>query len=444
MIPDATNPLLCGNIHMRKLEIIAMEFICCCVLCAVACCYGGTQRELPDSNSIKQGHEMVPGQLQDEEQYNPAEWFDKVWQTINDEFWDPNFNGVNWEDAGKRYRAKARAAKDHESFAVIVNQMLAELETSHTYYYTKWDTDYYIIRVVFGKRDSHRNGIGVVTKKIEGRYYAIAVLNASSAENAGIVLGDWLVEVDGQPFHPIRSFENKAGQKLEIIIQRGPAKDTRQQLQVVPKDRKEEDWLGNDSHTSIRTIEYKDRRFAYVRLWWLRGPKMLDALEYGIHRANEAEGIIIDIRDGVGGDIGYEFITPFLQYGLGETTIVSVGRRQTFESSAGCSKPVVILINDGSRSGKETLAYLFKKTGRGVLVGERTAGFVVGGRKENISSESFLYYGAFKMDVDGKNLEGIGVEPDINVPFDIRFSSGRDIQLERAMDTIVELIEAPR
>ncbi|MHC4559350.1 MAG: hypothetical protein ACYS80_18820, partial [Planctomycetota bacterium] len=70
-------------------------------------------------------------------EFNPANFFDKVWGIINDEFWDPNFNGVDWEDARKRYRPKALAAKDHESFAEIVNQMLAELKTSHTRYYTK-------------------------------------------------------------------------------------------------------------------------------------------------------------------------------------------------------------------------------------------------------------------------------------------------------------------
>ncbi|HUW19312.1 MAG TPA: S41 family peptidase [Sedimentisphaerales bacterium] len=379
---------------------------------------------------------------QNEKQYDPNRCFDRVWEIIRDEFWDPNFNGVDWEDARTRYKPKALAAKDHELFAGIVNQMLAELRTSHTYYYTKWDPDYYVIQVVFGKHDSHRNGIGVVTQNIDGRHYVIAVLNSSPAERAGIVLGDWLIEVDGQPFHPIRSFENKAGQELEIIIQRGPAESTRQRLKVIPVDRKEEDWLGNDSHASLKTIEYKGHRFAYIRLWWLRGLKMRDALEYGIHRANETEGIIIDIRDGVGGDFGYEFIAPFLRYGLGEITVESIGRQQTFKSAAGCNKPVVVLINNGSRSGKETLAYLFKKTSRGVLVGECTAGYVAGGRKRDISSDSFLYYGAFKMTIDGKNLEGVGVQPDIKVPFDVRFAAGRDIQLDRAKDEMVKLIEA--
>ena len=44
--------------------------------------------------------------------------------------------------------------------------------------------------------------------------------------------------------------------------------------------------------------------------------------------------------------------------------------------------------------------------------------------------------------VDGKHLEGTGVEPDIEVPFDIRFAAGRDVQLERAKDEMVRLIES--
>ena len=100
--------------------------------------------------------------------------------------------------------------------------------------------------------------------------------------------------------------------------------------------------------------------------------------------------------------------------------------------------------NPSPKTRKETLAYFFKKTGRGVLVGETTAGFVAGGRKKDISSDSFLFYAADMKVIDGKRLEGVGVEPDIDVPFDIRFAAGRDIQLERAKDEMVKLIEASR
>jgi carboxyl-terminal processing protease len=402
-------------------------------------CAGGTERIKVISST--ETRVILGEDKREPDEFNPAECFDKIWGIINDEFWDPNFNGVDWEEARRRYRPEAVAAQDHESFAEIVNRMLAELKTSHTRYYTKWDPGYYIIQVVFGKPDVHRSGIGVVTKKIEGRYYVIAVIHSSPAEKAGILFGDWLIEADGLPFHPISSFFNKTGREIELIVQRGPLESTRKILKITPLDMKEEDRLRDDSYASLKTIEYRGHSFAYVRLWWLRGIEMRNALEFGIHRANETEGIIIDIRDGYGGDMGYEFIAPFLQYGLGELTVESTGRKQTFKSVAGCSKPVVVLINSGSRSGKEVLAYLFKKTGRGLLVGERTAGYVIGGMKKEISSDSFLYYGAFDMFIDGKRLEGVGVEPDIEVSFDIRFAAGKDIQLQRAKDEIVKLIE---
>ncbi len=44
--------------------------------------------------------------------------------------------------------------------------------------------------------------------------------------------------------------------------------------------------------------------------------------------------------------------------------------------------------------------------------------------------------------VGGKYLEGVGVEPDIVVPFDMRFAAGRDVQFERAKDEMVKVIEA--
>ena len=43
--------------------------------------------------------------------------------------------------------------------------------------------------------------------------------------------------------------------------------------------------------------------------------------------------------------------------------------------------------------------------------------------------------------LEGDLVEGVGVEPDIEVPFDIRFAAGKDIQLERAKDEMVKLID---
>ncbi|MHC4168937.1 MAG: S41 family peptidase, partial [Planctomycetota bacterium] len=275
-----------------------------------------------------------------EGKFHRPECFDRVWNIINDEFWDPNFNGVDWEDARERYRSKALAAEDHESFAAVVNQMLGELKTSHTRYFTKWEPEYYTLQAVFtsatladvsagetsvlvkylsklrsSQGEPHRSGIGVVTKDMGGRHYVTAVLSSSPAEKAGILLGDWLVEVNGQPFHPIRSFENKVGQEAELTIQRSPQASSRSMLRIIPVDSVERELFESDSHARPRFIEHGGHRFGYVRLWWLNGLAMRQVLEYGLNAGNMSEGIIIDIRDGFGGTPGYEYIAPFLKYG---------------------------------------------------------------------------------------------------------------------------------
>ena len=104
---------------------------------------------------------------------------------------------------------------------------------------------------------------------------------------------------------------------------------------------------------------------------------------------------------------------------------------------------MIVLINGDSRSGKELLAWYFKKTRRATLLGERTAGSVSGGRLIRICDESVLYCCVSMITIDGKRLEGAGIEPDIEVPFDIRFAAGQDPQLDRAKEELVRLSEVP-
>jgi carboxyl-terminal processing protease len=448
---------------MKYFRLIVIVFVCYCLYFTNI--YADLQKT-PERNNTKHHEGIVTEQIRIKQQFNPAECFDKICAIINDEFWDPNFNGVDWEVTRMRYRPKALAANDHESFSTIVNQMLAELKTSHTYYYTKWDPLYYTLQaalisgdlrennttdtLVLEKRlpglytsqaNPHRVGIGVVTKKLNGRHFVTAILASSPAERAGIVLGDWIVEVNGRPFHPIRSFENTHGQELEVTIQRSFSVSSRQKLKVTPVDKKERELFENDTLThSKKPMNHKGHRFSYIRLWWLMGWKMRGAFEVCL-MDYDTEGIIIDIRDGFGGSPATEYIHPFLKGGLEAITLKSISRQRADQYTMAYNIPVIVLINGGSRSGKELLAYYFKKTKRGLLIGERTAGYVCGGSYKRISEESMLLYAASMIVVDGKRLEGVGVAPDIEVPFDIRFAGGKDIQLERTKDEMARLID---
>ena len=105
-------------------------------------------------------------------------------------------------------------------------------------------------------------------------------------------------------------------------------------------------------------------------------------------------------------------------------------------------KPVVLLVDGGTRSGKEILAHGFRTYGIGPVVGGRTAGAVTAGRLFRLSNDDLLYVAVADARVDGERLEGRGVEPDIEVPFDVEFAADRDPRLERALDEAVRLVRS--
>ena len=60
--------------------------------------------------------------------------FGEVWQTVKDHFFDPGLNGVDWNDAKRRYGPLVAKAGSLEETARLINAMLAELKTSHTHF----------------------------------------------------------------------------------------------------------------------------------------------------------------------------------------------------------------------------------------------------------------------------------------------------------------------
>jgi carboxyl-terminal processing protease len=99
----------------------------------------------------------------------------------------------------------------------------------------------------------------------------------------------------------------------------------------------------------------------------------------------------------------------------------------------------VMLVNEGSRSGKEILAYGFRKYGIGPVVGTKTTGAVVAGTLFSMQDGSILYVAVQDIYLDGtQRLEGIGVTPDIEVPFSVAYAQGADPQKERAIEVALE------
>jgi carboxyl-terminal processing protease len=95
-------------------------------------------------------------------------------------------------------------------------------------------------------------------------------------------------------------------------------------------------------------------------------------------------------------------------------------------------KPVVMLVNGGTRSGREVLAYGFKKYRIGEVIGTRTKGAVLAATAFLIGS-GLLLLAVEDVRVDGERLEGVGVAPTIEVRPGQASVGGHDPQLDRAV-----------
>jgi carboxyl-terminal processing protease len=368
--------------------------------------------------------------------------FDEVWSRVRDSFYDPKFGGLNWDAIGRKYRP--RAAEPDVNLARIINEMLAELGASHTGYYTPDETSYYDLADIFAgglRRNLPKHfppngevsyvGIGVLTRVIDGRHFVSGVLAGFPAAAAKLLVGDELIKVDSAPFEPIESFADKAGKTVTLTVRRGARVDT-QAIVVVPQRLRPNEMYRAAMENSARVIDVGTLKVGYVHVWSYARFAYQQQLEELITSGalKDADALIWDLRDGWGGaEPSYLDIfnarspTMTLTERSGEKTIVNGKWR----------KPVVLLINDGTRSGKEVLSFGFKKHGLGPVVGTRSAGALLAGRAYLLSNGCLLLLAVADVAVDGERLEGRGVTPTVTVPFDIRYAQGNDPQLARAL-----------
>ncbi len=385
-----------------------------------------------------------------------TETFNQVWTTVNDNFFDLNFNGVNWKQIRKTYTPRVKEVQSQAEFAQLMNEMLSELKTSHTHFFTPDDPKYYQIAGVFLPRNERLkqqlkpmltegkpiySGIGIFTQQQKGKTYISAILDGSPAAKSDLKVGDRILSVENQPFHPIQSFANKADQSIKVQVQRSANADSRRSVAVTPKLLDGTQMFLEAMKASIQVIERAGQKIGYVHIWSYAGEQYQDKLKEVLFHGQlkDADALILDVRDGWGG-AWPQYLNIYSPRNI-KLTGTSRKRPSSTWNSA-WSRPVVLLINEGSRSGKEILAYGFRKHDIGPVVGTKTTGAVVGGTLFAMKDGSILYVAVQDVLLDGtQRLEGVGVAPDIEVPFSVPYAQGADPQKERAIEVALEAVQ---
>jgi carboxyl-terminal processing protease len=393
---------------------------------------------------------IIPPSFSQSTSYTPV--LDEVWQTVNKHFFDPKFNGIDWAAQKTTYAPRVEKAKNQAEATAIINEMLGNLKVSHTRYYTPDDPAYYQLLGIFDRDEAIRKkrkpffpkdkveytGIGIFTKEMEGKTFVSGVLEGSPAQQAGLKVGDRLVNVEGQPYQPVQSFANKKNQPVKVEIQRSSDLGSLETVMVQPKLLNAATMFLDAQRDSISLIEKNGKKIGYIHIWCYAGAQYQELLEEAVldGKLKDTDALVLDLRDGWGGaQPGY--LSLFTSRGPSITVSDRTGAK-TFRRFQ-WTKPVVMLVNDGSRSGKEILAFGFQRYKIGSVVGSKTAGAVVGGRAFLMKDGSLLYLAVADVWVDEKErLEGVGVTPDIEVPFTLPYAQGADPQKDRAVDVAWE------
>lgn len=336
--------------------------------------------------------------------------FDSVWAIVRREHVDSTLAGVDWLAAGQRLRERAARAGDERAFYRVLGELLAPLGDAHTYV----TSPSAVAREQARRTAARDNGLGMSLETLGGSVVVTEVQPASAAGRAGVQPG-WIVRswngivVDSAALAAGR-FGASRGDTVSVAFA-----DTLEALHehlLVPSAyqwRHPRDARRDGDVVVIRLTSFEPGMGA----WFQRAvAAQRDARPRPL-------ALVVDLRGNPGGQmtelsLALDALYPGAQR-MGRF-ISRDGRAGilTLKGSGGLafSGPLAVLVDHRSGSAAEIFAAVVQGSGRGRVIGERTAGAVLNafpfklpdGGRLHVSRRDFH-------DLCGVRLQHVGVAP---------------------------------
>lgn len=384
------------------------------------------------------------------------EVFEEVWKTINEKYYDPKFNGVDWNAVHERYRPRVDTVKSDEEFYSLLRQMAGELRDAHTR-----------VRSPRQREDRKKQqgvSTGISIREVENTPVVTKVNQDSDAARAGVAPGMIVQTVDGKPIaeriaevrKEIGSSSSDRATRLFIygrILAGDP--DTALKLGLLRADGKPFEVTltrRTISGSPQLTSQLLPSGYAYIKFNEFQSPignRIKDALE----TYKNAPGLIVDLRDNGGGDV--QEMLRIVGYFFNDKVFIARGATRTgksisilgglisipLEAYAGrrggqiYSGTVVILTSERTGSAAETFSAGMQENNRATIIGTQSCGCALGVLKHRELK------GGGELDISeiggltakGRTLEGNGVLPDKTIALTIAdLQQGRDAALKEA------------
>lgn len=370
--------------------------------------------------------------------------FHQAWNILNDNFFDPKFNGVDWAAVQTQYEPYAAGAQSTEELRRIMRFMVGELNASHS--------------GVNGPSFSPQNNVGRLGLRFDrgeyeraGKLKVTEVVSLSPAALAGIKPGDYVVSVDGAAIGARTNLDSlllyKTGRRLSVGIAAAADAAPREVALRPVNLATERGLLYRDWVESRRAYVAKvsNGRLGYVHMQDM-GAGSLAQLYTDLDVENRArEGVVIDLRNNNGGFVNSYAIDVFARRGYLQFTPRDFGTApgRSVLGQRSLEKPTVLVTNMHSLSDAEDFTEGYRALKLGPVVGEPTAGWIV------FTSDVGLLDGSSTVrvpsqritDMNGKDMEMHPREVDVKVERPIgEWYTGRDTQLDAAVAELLKRV----
>jgi tricorn protease len=368
-------------------------------------------------------------------------------QIIRHEFWVPDLADVEWDEVLDQYRPLVDRIATAHDFADLLNEVVAELGSSHAY-----------IAAASGP-GSGGPSVGLlgadVTPGPDGWRIDRVLPTESSdprarspltAPGVGLAAGDVIAVVDGQPVDPAVGpgplLTGTAGKPVELTVVRASDGKSRRAVVVPLADEQRlryQDWV-NGRRSRVR--ELGQGRVGYLHISDMQSRGWSD-FHRDLRGEMRCEALIVDVRGNRGGNTSQLVLEKLTRRVIG-WDVVRNEKPESYpeETPRG---PVITVADEQSCSDGDIITGVIKIMQVGPVVGTRTWGGVIGidgyhklidGTQMTAPKFSFWFSGF------GWGVENYGVDPDVEVhisPDD--WAAGRDPQLDTAVTLALQQLE---
>ena len=375
--------------------------------------------------------------------------FDFVWATINEHYYEPSLNGVDWKAVRERFRPMALAAANDDDFWDLLDRMTGELKDAHTRVESP--------KSVALRVKDETVTLGFTFSPIEGKLVVTAVNAETDAWWAGVRPGMAVVAIGSEPAN-VAYERARATTRLDSTDRSRHARVLRKLLTGEPGTKASFTFERADGTRFEATLARKrisarpgeshrilPSGYGYLRFTqWTIG--VTAEVMQGLDALKDTPGIVIDLRGNPGGSAHAVNVTldrffphrtelgtvttrtgqPVSLF-FGAVEIIKLKNSVTGNKDA-YKGPVVILLNSGSASASELFSSTMQAAGRATIVGQPSCGCLLGflGYARVPGGAELAYSEVGFRLPNGKRIEGEGVIPDVPVPL-----TAHDLQLNR-------------